>query len=157
MLALITLACLWLCETDYNQDGYNPPEGYETAQIAPGDDPTPLRVATASGSRFSPAVEEWRPLAAGHFGDLGVGAVDTVLCLMGFESGGLAAARNPSSGASGLMQILPSWADDFGVSKADLFRPEVNLFIARALYDEAESRGANGWGHWAPWLRGECR
>lgn len=155
MLTFVTLIALTLgVPTDpYIQDGYLPPEGYETPQI---DAQTFDAEVTGVGD-YSPAVEAWRPLVAGHFGDLGPEAVNTVLCLMGYESAGDPSAQNPTSGASGLMQVMPSWAPKFGVSRADLFRPEINLFIARALYDEAESRGVDGWRHWSPYLRGHCR
>jgi hypothetical protein len=97
---------------------------------------------------WSGSVEEWRPLVAGHFPPE---AVETALCLMQLESGGDPGAQNPSSGASGLFQVLPSWADNFGVTPDDLFVPEVNTYIARQLYDDG------GWNHWSPYLRGECR
>jgi membrane-bound lytic murein transglycosylase MltF len=93
-------------------------------------------------------VEQWRPLVATYFGDI-PGAVDICLCLMARESGGNPDAYNPS-GASGLMQVLSGWADNFGYTPADLFNPSVNLAIARALYDDG------GWKHWSPWLRGAC-
>ena len=91
-------------------------------------------------------VEQWRPLVAVYPWN-----VDTALCLMAHESGGNPNAYNPSSGASGLMQVLKSWADNFGYQPADLFTPQVNLDISYALYADG------GWGHWSPWLRGECR
>jgi hypothetical protein len=94
------------------------------------------------------SVEEWRPLVAGHFPPE---AVDTALCLMERESAGNPNAQNPSSGASGLFQVLPSWADNFGFRPVDLFVPEHNVWVARQLYDDG------GWNHWSPWLRGECR
>ena len=47
-------------------------------------------------------------------------------------------AQNPSSGASGLFQVLPSWADNFGVRPVDLFVPEINTYIARQLYDDGD-------------------
>ena len=90
-------------------------------------------------------VEQWRSLATAHFGD----GADVALCLMAHESGGNPNAYNPS-GASGLMQVLASWADDFGVSPDDLFDPDTNLRISAALYADG------GWGHWSPWNRGEC-
>ena len=93
------------------------------------------------------SVEEWRPLVAGHFPPE---AVDTALCLMELESGGNPNAQNPSSGASGLFQVLPSWADNFDMRPVDLFVPEKNVYVARQLYDDG------GWGHWSPWNRGEC-
>ena len=94
-------------------------------------------------------VEQWRGLVTEYFGD--VGGVEVALCLMSHESGGNQNATNPSSGASGLMQVLPSWADVFGVTRDALYDPATNLSISRALYDDG------GWGHWSPWNRGECR
>jgi len=91
-------------------------------------------------------VERWRALVAVYFDD-----VETALCLIAAESGGNPDARNPSSGASGLLQVLPSWASVFGYKSSDLFDPAVNLEISAALYADG------GWGHWSPWLRGECR
>lgn len=91
-------------------------------------------------------VERWRALVAVYFDD-----VETALCLIAAESRGNPDARNPSSGASGLLQVLPSWASVFGYKSSDLFDPAVNLKISAALYADG------GWGHWSPWLRGECR
>lgn len=90
-------------------------------------------------------VEQWRPLVSTYGWN-----VDIALCLMQAESGGNPDAQNPSSGASGLMQVLPSWADNFGVTPADLFDPVTNLNISYALYQDG------GWGHWSPWNRGAC-
>lgn len=143
---LILLAAL--ATSPYVQNGYLPPEVHqepEDAFLAPPQD------FDVPPGRYPEMVEQWRPLVAGHFGDLGPDAVDTALCLMVFESGGKASARNPSSGASGLMQVLPSWAPKFDLDPADLFTPEVNLWVARQLYDDG------GWHHWSPYQRGECR
>lgn len=90
-------------------------------------------------------VEQWRSLVSSYGWN-----VEIALCLMNLESGGNPTAQNPSSGASGLMQVLPSWADNFGVTPADLFDPVVNLNISYALYRDG------GWGHWSPWNRGAC-
>lgn len=91
-------------------------------------------------------VEQWRGLVSAYPWD-----ANTALCLMSYESGGNPNARNPSSGASGLMQVLPSWAPKFGVSTDALFDPVTNLEISYALYADG------GWGHWSPWNRGLCR
>ena len=94
-------------------------------------------------------VEEWRPLVTAYFGE---GLADTALCLVAAESGGAPGAQNPSSGAAGLFQIMPTvWADHFGVSPDALFDPETNVRIAKGVYDE------QGWGAWSPFGRGECR
>lgn len=112
------------------------------------DEPTqtPPRVDTTVHRGMGNNVEQWRSLVASYPWN-----VDTALCLMSHESGGSTDAYNPSSGASGLMQVLASWADNFGYQPADLFNPQVNLDISYALYADG------GWGHWSPWLRGECR
>ena len=93
-------------------------------------------------------VERWRSLVSVYFHE--PAAVDTALCLMVYESGGNPGAFNSSSGASGLMQVLKSWASKFGYSPADLFIPEVNLEISAILYY------SDGWGHWSPYNRGLC-
>lgn len=92
-------------------------------------------------------VEQWRELAASYFGS----EVDRALCLMAHESGGNPSAQNPSSGASGLMQVMPFWADEYGVSRGALFDPATNLRIAKGIRD------SQGWTAWSPYNRGECR
>jgi Transglycosylase SLT domain len=92
--------------------------------------------------------EVWRPLAAVYFQP---DQVDRVMCLMGHESGGNPDARNSSSDAAGLMQVMPSWASHFGYGYDDLFNPAINLWVARQILDQ------QGWWAWAPYLRGECR
>ena len=122
-----------------------PPEEVEV--IEGSDTRVSTTRETAANTGMGSDVEQWRSLVVAHFG---VELADTALCLMGHESGGNPNAQNPSSGASGLMQVLKSWADDFGVSPDDLFDPATNLSISRSLYDDG------GWGHWSPWNRGEC-
>jgi hypothetical protein len=106
----------------------------------------PPRVDTTVHRGMGSDVEQWRPLVAAYPWN-----VDTALCLMAHESGGNPDAYNSSSGASGLMQVLSSWASVFGYKSSDLFDAAVNLKISAALYADG------GWGHWSPWLRGECR
>lgn len=93
-------------------------------------------------------VERWRDLSGIYFA---AHDVDRVLCLMARESGGDPGARNPDSGASGLMQVMPSWAPVFGYEPDDLFDPMVNLWIASQIADR------QGWDAWSPYLRGSCR
>ncbi len=104
-----------------------------------------------SNSGMGDDVEQWRSLVEQHFNSEDVWRV---LCLMAHESGGNENAHNPNdpgSGAYGLMQVLGSWADNFGYVPNDLFDPSVNLSIARKLRDNG------GWSHWSPYNRGLCR
>src|SRR5215212_7114900 len=57
---------------------------------------------------------------------------DTVDRLMWAESRCDPDARN-SSGASGLMQVMPEWFPKYGYAVADRFDPMVNLTVARAV------------------------
>lgn len=51
-------------------------------------------------------------------------------------------AHNPS-GATGLLQIMPMWADDCGGSPGDLYDPGFNLRCGRHVYR------VQGWGAWS--------
>ena len=92
--------------------------------------------------------ERWRALVGVYFDP---DDVDRAICLMEKESGGNPNARNQSSGASGLMQVMPSWADVFGHDPEQLFDPAVNLYVAGQI------RERQGWGAWTPYLKGSCR
>lgn len=118
----------------------------EISPARPSSAGSSIPVAAPSVDRgMGAGVEVWRSLVAVYDWN-----VEIALCLMAKESGGNPNAFN-KSGASGLMQVLASWADNFGYQPADLFIPEVNLAISYALYADG------GWNHWAPWLRGSCR
>lgn len=93
-------------------------------------------------------VERWGPLVASYFRPEDVARA---LCLMELESAGDPGARNPASGASGLMQVMPFWAGHFGYSTSDLFNPWTNLEVAAVIRDQ------QGWGAWSPYVRGMCR
>jgi hypothetical protein len=102
----------------------------------------------ARGSRGgwvgSVGVEQWRPLVAAYGG----WNVDIMLCLMGYESGGNPDAKNPTSSATGLFQIMASiWAAKW---PGNLYDPGHNVFVARQVW------GIQGYGAWAPWNRGLC-
>lgn len=84
-------------------------------------------------------VEQWRSLVAAYFP---ADQVDLALVVMSCESGGNPNAFNSAYGASGLMQVLRSWADNFGYVPADLFDPSINLYVASILYYDG------GWRHW---------
>ena len=92
--------------------------------------------------------EWWRPMVAFYFEPEDV---ERAVCLMDRESAGDPEARNTSTGAAGLMQVMPFWAEKLGYSYTDLFDPGINLWIARQIRDE------QGWGAWSPYLRGSCR
>jgi soluble lytic murein transglycosylase-like protein len=121
------------------------PEGLDTLRSLQAD----VDVCTGSAETGAAiGVERWRPLVEVYFGREDV---DRVLCLMERESGGDPGAVNPSSGASGLMQVMPDWADVFGYRRDDLFDPLVNLWISSQIGEQ------QGWGAWTPYLRGSCR
>ncbi len=70
--------------------------------------------------------------------------IPTEHAVMEAETGGSCdpAAHN-RSGATGLMQIMPMWADDCGGSPADLFSPQFNLDCALHVLD------VQGWFAWS--------
>lgn len=90
-------------------------------------------------------VEQWRTLVETYFPPE---TVDTMLCLMGYESGGNPDAQNPNSSAAGLFQIMGFWWDKYGGNRYD---PETNVQVARKIYD------IQGYGAWNPYNNGYCR
>jgi soluble lytic murein transglycosylase-like protein len=101
--------------------------------------PIYLAPATYRGMGSS-SIEQWRPLVALHFPS---DQVDHALEIMACESGGNPDAKNPRSTARGLFQILASlWAPHFGVSYDDLYMPDLNVELARKIYD------IQGWDAW---------
>lgn len=93
-------------------------------------------------------VRRWEPLVSSYFS---AADVERVLCLMDHESRGDPKALNPSSGASGLMQVMPFWADHFGYSREEMFNPAINLEMAAWILER------HGWNSWSPYGRGLCR
>jgi len=97
------------------------------------------------------AVEGWRPLVSSHFN---AENVDTMLCIMYWESRGVASAQNPTSSARGLFQILKRWGDP---SRADVpyiefFDAATNVELARYVWDR------QGYPAWNPYrVSGRCR
>lgn len=147
MLSTLMIAyCLWTYCPPPDHFSPEPLIARETAQDAP-DGPDPVRslvlhADTGMGDGASD-VEEWRPLVAGQFSDLGGTVIDDVLCVMAGESGGNTHARNPRSTATGLMQVMASiWGPEFGFSRAELEVPEHNLYVARQILDR------QGWDAW---------
>jgi soluble lytic murein transglycosylase-like protein len=110
-------------------------------------DDCPAPVDEAS-SAFPARVRHWAPLVSAYFRPEDVARA---LCLMDLESAGDRNARNPSSGAAGLMQVMPFWAGHFGYKVSDLYQPAPNLQVAAYILDE------QGWGAWSPYDRGMCR
>lgn len=110
----------------------------------------PIVEACAGGSvgEWDSGVDRWGPLVASYFHPEDV---DRALCLMELESAGDPGAKNPSSGASGLMQVMPFWAGHFGYSASDLFDPWINIEVAAMIRDQ------QGWAAWSPYGRGLCR
>lgn len=91
-------------------------------------------------------VEQWRDLAYSFFGD----EVETALAVMACESGGNPYAVSRTND-HGLMQInYPTWGGHFGLSKADLYDPTTNLWVAKQIRD------IQGWNAWTAYRRG-CR
>lgn len=94
-------------------------------------------------------VERWRPLVESEFPD---SQVETAMCIIRHESNGDPDADNPRSSASGLFQVLGSlWAPYYGVTRAQLYEPLVNIRIARDIWQR------HGWWAWSPYKRGSCR
>lgn len=104
---------------------------------------------------YSSGVEQWRGLVSGYFPP---SEVERALCIMGHESQGVPTAVNPSSGAAGLFQFIPSTWDNMvpdsiaGGSYASgaPFVPVANVASAAWL------QGAEGWTQWSPYKRGLC-
>lgn len=81
-----------------------------------------------------------------HFGsgELGDQAVRVALCESNLEPG----AVNGSSGASGVFQVMPQWADRFAAVTGrpfydERFNPDANARFAAWLVAET-----GGWSHW---------
>lgn len=67
----------------------------------------------------SKLAESWRPVVVEEMNRAGVPLpVDLVLTLLDLESGGVAGAVNPKSGASGLMQVMPGTLKDYNKKHA---------------------------------------
>lgn len=109
----------------------------------------PVLMACSTDS-FGPGshVERWAPLVASYFRPEDV---ERVMCLMELESRGDPGAVNPTSGATGLMQVMPFWARRFGHTRSELKDPLVNLDISAWILER------HGWTSWNPYLRGSCR
>ena len=117
----------------------------ERHEVAPSRPTATVRASGQGMGNQGSDVERWRGLVAAHFP---ANAVNTMLCLMRYESGGNPNATNPSSGAAGLLQVMPFWWDHYG---GDRYDPDTNIRVARLIWDQ------QGYGAWSPWNRGRCR
>jgi soluble lytic murein transglycosylase-like protein len=95
-------------------------------------------------------VEEWRTLVEQYFG---AELVDDALSVMRCESLGDPLAYNPTSGASGLFQFIPStwaWASPAaGFGGASPFEPEANVGSASWLAQRSIDQGRDPWVQWS--------
>ncbi len=116
----------------------------------------PIVIKPTFYRRVDSNVERWRPLVTIYFQP---DDIDRALCLMSYESGGNPDAYNSSSGASGLMQFIPStWRKiPIAISGGDPFNGERN--IAAAAYWKAliDKENGNGWTQWSPYKKGLCQ
>jgi len=109
-------------------------------QAHPPVEVTHLHLPPVLSKRRVVGVEQWRPLISEYFP---TGQVEHALKIVACESGGDPAAKNPTSTARGLFQILASlWAPYFDVTYNDLYHPETNTALARRIYDQS------GWNAW---------
>lgn len=114
------------------------------ARHAPPPSVQARRTASSTTNRgMGSNVEQWRSLVSAYFSE-----VDRALCIMSHESGGNPNARNPSSGAAGLFQVMPFWWEHYG---GDRYDPATNTRVAAAILAQ------QGWTAWSPYNRGLCR
>ena len=82
---------------------------------------------------------DWSGLIIAHFPE---SQLTTALRIIACESGGNPGAHNPS-GASGLFQVMPFWADHLGIPRDALFDPSVNAEVAHYVWS------VQGWDAWS--------
>lgn len=93
-------------------------------------------------------VEQWRPLVAGHFPPE---QLENALCAIKWESGGNPNAKNPTSNARGLFQVMSStWDEQFGFTYEEFFSPEKNTYAAAWIWSHY------GWSHWSGRTQRKC-
>lgn len=115
------------------------PIRFAEAPSQPQSQASPQAVVHSGYTGMGDNVEQWRSLVAAYFP---ADQVNLALAVMNCESGGNPGAYNTAYGASGLMQVLRSWADNFGYTPQQLFDPSINLHVASILYYDG------GWRHW---------
>jgi len=144
--------CAELCTDDWDHDGVVEPEpepepaveAETEAAPAPGydepDQPAGEDDADGANEQGTGACAEWYGTAI----SAGWSSADwpTVDRIMYAESRCQAGAYNGASGVTGLMQIMPFWAEDCGGSPGDLYDPWFNLACALHV------KSVQGWGAW---------
>ena len=131
-------------------------DAWVTALVAPSDHagyvpPLPEPDPPAE-TEWPPEVEAWRSLVAEHFA---AERVEEALAVISCESNGDPAITNPTSGAAGLFQFMPStwdWvAGEVGLgdyaSEAP-YDPAANVEAAAWLVHYSLDGGQTAWHHW---------
>ena len=119
------------------------PETTPTPAPTPTVRPTPV----TSEAIYEPEVERWRATVVEALQEYGLEEEEkTFMRVLWCESRGDPDAKNPESGASGLMQHIPSYWPDrataAGFHKASPFDPIANIYASVWLLD------LGGWSHW---------
>jgi hypothetical protein len=142
--------CDALCTDDWDHDGVVEPEPVivepeaATSETASDydepDQPADEDDADGANEQGTGACAEWYGTAI----SAGWSPSDwpTVDRIMYAESRCNPGAYNGASGVTGLMQIMPFWAEDCGGSPGDLYDPWFNLSCALHV------RAVQGWGAW---------
>ncbi len=129
------------------------PTAIPTPTPAPEPTPTPAPTPTVrptpvtSEAIYEPEVERWRATVVEALQEYGLEEEEeTFMRVLWCESRGDPDAKNPESGASGLMQHIPSYWPDrataAGFHKASPFDPIANIYASVWLLD------VGGWSHW---------
>jgi len=108
----------------------------EVTQPTPAPTVVPVVAGVSAVRSLSPQVGNWDGLLQQYFGESWVEAKKIMLC----ESGGNANAINASSGATGLMQIMPFSSRP---SQQLLLDPEINIATAAKIH------AGQGWRPWS--------
>ena len=135
MMRLLVPFCLWFgCPEP-------PPEPPPAPQAAVSQAPAPAPAADSTYRGMGSNWGQWEGLIAAYFP---ADQLPTALCVVEHESGGNPNAKNPTSGAAGLFQIMPFWWDAYGGDRYDL---ATNVALARVIWD------GYGWGAWSAYAR----
>lgn len=123
------------------------PTPLPTPTPVPTPTPTPRPTPVTAEAIYEPEVERWRVPVVEALKEYGLEEEEkTFMRVLRCESFGDPDAKNPESGASGLMQHIPSyWADRAtasGFHGASPFDPIANIYASVWLLD------IGGWSHW---------